>query len=475
MSDVSNQLWHGYNPSIGNGGHGAGLPFPGFEDGDDFQSDAPELGPTFPVEGGDEGKGKDWDEGEDYEHKWNGDKGDQEWDDGDNWDGEKDSDRPDDHDLKPPNLDNGKCHKWDWWGSKPAISVNLGNWLIPEWSWMGHPDGITYNGDIYSQCAGRTEECASEMRTNWEGYIQESDLEYISEHGANMVRIPVPFYAFIGTEGEEPYPTTSEQKDELTRILNLLADYDLHAVIDIHAVPGSQNGLEHSGRLGEAYFLTQTDQYWERGLDTVRAVVDYVKSLPEDTQCQIAGIENANEIKPENADQIGTTKKFAVESYDIVNEAGFTLIASDAFLGPAKWSDMFTNGENVALDVHRYWAYDDPSEVSDGSIADDIAKFATEASSFHLPIFVGEYSNARPYQQDVDSLRYTYQTQQSLWVGALAGSSFWAYKGEQGSDWNWRKAIEEGAIDTEENFNFEEVPEWLKQHIRDAFADRSRI
>lgn len=136
---------------------------------------------------------------------------------------------------------------------------------------------------------------------------------------------------------------------------------------------------------------------------------------------------------------------------------------------------MFTNGENVALDVHRYWAYDDPSEVSDSSIADDIAKFATEASSFHLPIFVGEYSNARPYQQDVDSLRYTYQTQQSLWVGALAGSSFWAYKGEQGSDWNWRKAIEEGAIDTVDNFNFEEVPEWLKQHIRDAFADRSRI
>lgn len=207
----------------------------------------------------------------------------------------------------------------------------------------------------------------------------------------------------------------------------------------------------------------------------MRAVVDYVKSLPEDTQCKIAGIENANEIKPENEDQIGTTKKFAVESYDIVSDAGFTLITSDAFLGPSKWSDMFTQGENVALDVHRYWAYDEPSQVSDDSIADDLAKFAREAASFHLPIFIGEYSNARPYQQDVQSLKYTYQTQQSVWIGALAGSSFWAYKGAQGSDWNWRKSIQDGVINTEDNFNFEEAPEWLKQQIRDNFGERSRI
>ncbi|EOQ99270.1 hypothetical protein E3P77_02861 [Wallemia ichthyophaga] len=481
MSEVGSQLWKGYQGALGNGGHGGGLPFPGFDNangqGGSFRPDAPELGPTFPVGGGEEG-------GEDYpdypnngneagypDYPENGGEPEQP-----NYDGDQDSGETDENDMQPPPQDdNGKCHKWDWWSSEPAIGVNLGNWLIPEWSWMGHPDGISYNGDIYSQCAGRTAECTEEMRTNWEGYILESDLEYISNHGANMVRIPVPFYAFIDTTGDEPYPTDEAQKMELTRVLNLLPAYGLHAVIDIHAVPGSQNGLEHSGRLGEAYFLTQTSQYWERALNTVRAVTEYVQSLPEDTQCMIAGIENANEIKPENDDQIGTTKKFAVESYDIVNKAGFTLVTSDAFLGPAKWSDMFTQGENVALDVHRYWAYSDPASVTDASIADDLAKFATEAAASHLPIFIGEYSNARPYEQDVESLRYTYQAEQSLWVGALAGSAFWAYKGEQGNDWNWRKAINDGVIDTDDYYNFDMTPEWLKQHIRDMFGERSRI
>lgn len=241
MSEVGSQLWQGYNPALGNGGHGGGLPFPGFDDtnGQDgsFKPDAPELGPTFPVEGGDEDEG----EGEGYpDYPEDDEEPEEPRPEEPNWDGEKDGDEPDEHELQPPKVDDGsKCHKWDWWGSKPAVSVNLGNWLIPEWSWMGHPDGISYNGDIFSQCAGRTQECTDEMRINWEGYIVESDLAYISEHGANMVRIPVPFYAFIDTEGDEPYPVSEAQKEELTRVLNLLPDYDLHAVIDIHAVPGT--------------------------------------------------------------------------------------------------------------------------------------------------------------------------------------------------------------------------------------------
>ena len=385
-SDVGSQLWHGYDPSLSNGGHGGGLPFPGFDnsngqDGHDeiFKPQPPNVGPTHPI-----GEGNN-DNDDDYDDIDHGD-----------YDDDKGGDYNDDHEWKPPvqNPDD-KCKKWDWWGDQAAISVNLGNWLIPEWSWMGHPEGITYNGDIYSQCMGRTQGCTDEMELNWNTYIEEKDIEYISNHGANMVRIPVPYWAFISTNENEPYPESQLQKDNLERVLNVLPKYDLHAVVDIHSIPGSQNGLEHSGKLGEAYFLTQTSQYWERSLETVKAVTEFINTLPDDTRCKIAGIENANEIKPENEDQIGTTKKFAVESRKIVNEGGYTLVTSDAFLGPAKWTDVFTNGENVVLDVHRYWAYDEPNEVSDQSIADDLAKFATEISKFHLPVCKSSFSKTQ--------------------------------------------------------------------------------
>jgi glucan 1,3-beta-glucosidase len=70
----------------------------------------------------------------------------------------------------------------------------------------------------------------------------------IAAAGLNFVRIPIGYWAIEVLDGEGFLPNTSWQY--FLKAIQWARKYGLRINLDLHALPGSQNGWNHSGRLG---------------------------------------------------------------------------------------------------------------------------------------------------------------------------------------------------------------------------------
>lgn len=84
------------------------------------------------------------------------------------------------------------------------------------------------------------------LQDHWNSWLTDDDLDNLKKGGVNTLRIPTGFWMWIPTLPSEPYVTTG-QRAQLDRVLQGLYDRDMYAVIDMHGLPGSQNGEQESG------------------------------------------------------------------------------------------------------------------------------------------------------------------------------------------------------------------------------------
>lgn len=123
--------------------------------------------------------------------------------------------------------------------------VNLGNWLVLE-KWM-KPEIFAVSGEADEIWLHRTMESAElEALLKWhrDAYITEADFQNIAAHGCNLVRIPVPYFIFGDVLG---HPGCIEYLD---RAFDWAERAGLKILIDLHTVPGSQNGFDNGGLTG---------------------------------------------------------------------------------------------------------------------------------------------------------------------------------------------------------------------------------
>ncbi|KAK3131960.1 hypothetical protein QOZ80_6AG0513900 [Eleusine coracana subsp. coracana] len=77
-----------------------------------------------------------------------------------------------------------------------------------------------------------------------ESFVTESDFDFLSRHGINTVRIPVGWW--ITQDPYPPSPFIGGSLAALDKAFVWAKSYGLKCIIDLHAAPGSQNGMEHS-------------------------------------------------------------------------------------------------------------------------------------------------------------------------------------------------------------------------------------
>ena len=75
-------------------------------------------------------------------------------------------------------------------------------------------------------------------------YFTEPDAEYIHSLGLNLVRIPVNYHLF--EDDMNPRVIKESSFEHLDRVLELCAKNQIYTIIDLHALPGSQNQHWHS-------------------------------------------------------------------------------------------------------------------------------------------------------------------------------------------------------------------------------------
>ncbi|KAL9580029.1 MAG: hypothetical protein Q9212_004734 [Teloschistes hypoglaucus] len=247
--------------------------------------------------------------------------------------------------------------KWIY-GTMPIRGINLGGWLSIEpfitpsffqsyKTNQGIIDEYTLTKELGPQNAAKM------LEKHYAQFVKEDDFQQIQAAGFDHVRIPYSYWAVTTYPGDPYVPKISWRY--LLRAIEYCRQYGLRVNLDLHALPGSQNGWNHSGRQGAIGWLNGTDGALnaQRSLDIHNQLATFFAQPRYKNVITIYGL--ANEPKmialPTTAVVDWETKAAA-----IVRKAGLQayLVVGDGFLGLSKWQGQLTGVQNVILDVHQY-------------------------------------------------------------------------------------------------------------------------
>ena len=123
--------------------------------------------------------------------------------------------------------------------------TNFGNWLVLE-KWMdpGMFAGVEAEDEIWLNRRMDSAALAARMKAHRDTYVTEDDFRAVAAHGLNLVRLPVPYFMF----GDRP-PLIG-CVEYVDRAFDWAEKYGLQILLDLHTVPGSQNGYDNGGITG---------------------------------------------------------------------------------------------------------------------------------------------------------------------------------------------------------------------------------
>ncbi|KZT73339.1 glycoside hydrolase family 5 protein [Daedalea quercina L-15889] len=286
------------------------------------------------------------------------------------------------------------------YGSETVRGVNLGGWLVLEpWITPSLFDN-TGNDDIVDEwtfCELQdTATATSALQNHWNTWITEQDLADIAGAGLNHVRIPIGYWAFEVGPGE---PYISGQLPYLQNAIGWAGNYGLKVIVDLHGVPGSQNGFDNSG-----HRISYPE--WQSNSTNVQrtdAIVKTIASLFANNPQVVSIIAPINEPAGYDGDTVlDVLRQYYYDSYGNIRypfgtseESNTVVLLHDAFQPLSYWSGFETpsNWQGVAMDTHIYQVFSD-SEVaySDSQHISAACDYASSLSGFDLWLIVGEWS-----------------------------------------------------------------------------------
>lgn len=292
----------------------------------------------------------------------------------------------------------------------------------------------------------------------------------------SRLRIPIGFWSYdnAGTpflKGADTY---------LEKAIGWARSAGLKVWVDLHGVPGSQNGFPNSGRSGSVH--------WQEGSNIVQTL-HVLKTMASkygalEYADTVVGLELVNEPRIQDGLTFETVQRFAKDGYHTVKAAAanqnLMVVMHDAFRGPEQWTGIATElGPKGAygIDVHRYQAF--KKQDKNLTQPEHIAKacsLLSELSAVNAiaPTFVGEWSGATDIcvfpdgstkagtscdvkgcqcQGDpiaqwgptmVEQVRRYVEAQLDMFEKNTSGYFFWSWGGP--GAWGLREGIEKGII-----------------------------
>lgn len=283
--------------------------------------------------------------------------------------------------------------RWDY-ASDPLYGVNLGGWLVLEpyitpslFQAFGSDDAYIPVDEYHLSQAYGKDQAQQVLSDHWESFYTESDFQQIADLGLNFVRIPIGYWAFATLE-DDPY--VQGQSDYLELAISWCQKYGLKAWIDLHGVPGSQNGFDNSG-IRDQIDWQNNDYYYTLTYSVLAQIAK--KYSTDDYKDTIIGIQLVNEpLGPElDSDKL---IEFYNNGYNLIRESGdVPVIIHDAFFQMNYFWDDVLNTESdpnvwdVVVDHHHYQIFSVPELQRD---IDEHVSFACNIGS----IEGGEYHDA---------------------------------------------------------------------------------
>ncbi|OAA52604.1 glucan 1,3-beta-glucosidase precursor [Beauveria brongniartii RCEF 3172] len=245
---------------------------------------------------------------------------------------------------------------WGRYTDLPARGVNLGGWLSLE-PWitpslfdyplsMGIIDEatlVTYLGD----------KAASTLEKHYSSFITEDTFKAIAAAGLDHVRIPFSYWAVTTYDGD-PYLFRTSWR-YLLRGIEWARKYGLRINLDVHGLPGSQNGWNHSGRWGAIGWLNGTDgdTNAQRSLDVHDRLSKFFGQDRYKNIISHYGLANEPRMVLLDASKVIS---WTENAYKMVRKNGIEgiVVFGDGFMGLENWQGRMTGYDTMALDVHQY-------------------------------------------------------------------------------------------------------------------------
>ncbi|KAL6305370.1 glycoside hydrolase superfamily [Sparassis latifolia] len=269
------------------------------------------------------------------------------------------------------------------YGVDQIRGVNLGGWLVTEplpsnrlcsvpALYQKYLNASTVAVDEWTLSENMASDTASgglqQLEDHYATFVTEQDFAEIAGAGLNYIRIPLPYWA-IETRTGEPF-LAKVSWTYFLKAIEWARKYGLRINLDFHSLPGSQNGWNHSGKLGSINVLNGPMGLAnaQRSLDYIRIIAEFISQPEYSPVVAMFGVTN---------EPVGSTIGFQnlasyyVQAYALVREAsgigagnGPFISFHEGFFGLEQWVGFLPNSDRTSLDIHPYICFDGQSAAN---------------------------------------------------------------------------------------------------------------
>ncbi|KAH7028069.1 glycoside hydrolase superfamily [Microdochium trichocladiopsis] len=246
---------------------------------------------------------------------------------------------------------------WGDYTKTPARGVNVGGWLslepfiTPSLFAYDRKLGIIDEYTLMKHLGPKT--AASTLEKHYATFVTEQTFADIQAAGLDHVRIPYSYWA-VEVYDDDPYVFRISWR-YLLRAIEYCRKYGLRVNLDLHGIPGSQNGWNHSGRWGQVRWLNGTDGTLnrQRSLDVHDRLSKFFAQDRYKNIIAFYGL--ANEPRMVDLPAAAVTS-WTTDAYNLVRGNGISanVVFGDGFMGLENWQGKLTGMNKLVLDVHQY-------------------------------------------------------------------------------------------------------------------------
>ncbi|GAA5860760.1 hypothetical protein JCM5353_008005, partial [Sporobolomyces roseus] len=251
--------------------------------------------------------------------------------------------------------------------------------------------------------------------------------------GINQLRIPTGYWAWIPTLEGEPYLNRTDiYQYYINRVLSWAYDRGMYAILDMHGVPGSQNGEQSSGHLtttpsffgGDANTVSQV-----RSDEMIKAVIQFVETSPY--RSVITGIEPVNEPRPYTDQQLQQLEDYFERSYQAIQASSWPVatIITEGYTNLTYWYDFAakhaTTPASLVMVDHPYPG-NFPPQNNSADILSQVCAAGQRYLNYPIPICIDEWSIYTGVKDQAFEKAF-YEQQLVTWAWS-AGGFYWSYK-----------------------------------------------
>jgi glucan 1,3-beta-glucosidase len=318
--------------------------------------------------------------------------------------------------------------------------VNLGGWLVLE-RWM--TPSVFEGTDAKDEWTFmQTDNAAEKLNRHREEFITESDFAWIADNRFNAVRLPVGYW-IIQPDG--PYIEGIAFVDWAFAVAE---KYKLKVLLDLHGVPESQNGHDHSGKVGQAGWFSDTEAQ-QRTLDILTTLHERYRDSPSYWGLQVI-----------NEPRIGvfhwTLRRFYREASRRIKGSQH-IVFHDAFT-PRLMSGVLGGDRRAVMDVHLYhmtsllarfisarqfvslcrWMY--------GTMLRQVSRKQSVIIGEWSIVLKGDKLSGIPEEEQRRLMQEFCEIQLETYEQHALGWFYWSYKTESPDIWNLRSLVEDGTF-----------------------------